>query len=107
MKCVLVLHNLGFAHLDIKPDNFIVNEDLTVSFIDFGFTSPLSEVMKKSVGTKLYLAPEISHHRAYVAGAADIFSLGKTIDIMMKTCSDPSEYNPLKSEFEFLVKAMT
>ena len=37
LKCIHVLHNSGFAHLDIKPDNFIINDDLSLSLIDFGY----------------------------------------------------------------------
>lgn len=34
---LVYLHALSYAHRDIKPDNIVVNEDLTVvKFIDFG-----------------------------------------------------------------------
>ena len=43
IKCVMVLHTLEIAHLDIKPDNFILNDDFSVSFIDFGHSQGLHE----------------------------------------------------------------
>ena len=81
------MHNLGYAHLDIKPDNFIVNDDKSISFIDFGFTNHLHQTIRKIVGTKSYLAPEIQPKRGFEAEKADIYALGKTINILMKANS--------------------
>jgi serine/threonine protein kinase len=37
VECVKWLHlKAGFSHLDIKPDNFVFKNDLTVALIDFG-----------------------------------------------------------------------
>ena len=33
IQCTQVFHNLKIAHLDIKPDNFIINDDCSISFI--------------------------------------------------------------------------
>ena len=91
LKCTFSLHNAGFTHLDIKPDNFIVNDDLTISFIDFGFMHDKNELVHSNVGTKGYLAPEIEHmsHSLGVSGEkVDVFALAITIRKILN-CNNP------------------
>ncbi len=71
-------HRLGVVHLDIKPDNLIVDESGVLKVLDFGIARVLnSEAMatRHIVGTLRYMSPE------QIAGdpldhRSDIFSLG-------------------------------
>ena len=36
LNCVALLHGLGLAHMDLKLENFIINDDFSISLIDFG-----------------------------------------------------------------------
>src|SRR5688572_15560440 len=71
-------HQSGVVHLDIKPDNLIVDESGVVKVLDFGIARVLSgEAMatRHIVGTLRYMSPE------QIAGEpldhrSDIFSLG-------------------------------
>src|SRR5687767_8905061 len=71
-------HRSGVVHLDIKPDNLIVDETGVVKVLDFGIARVLSSesiATKHVVGTLRYMSPE------QIAGdsvehRSDMFSLG-------------------------------
>ena len=85
MRCTLILHSYGMAHLDIKPENFIINDDLTISFIDFGHAQRIDSKIESIVGTKRYVAPEINYFKSQDVSSekADIYSLGATLYAIM------------------------
>jgi serine/threonine protein kinase len=72
------LHSRGVAHRDIKLDNIMLGERLTLKLIDFGFvTSTKSEKKSESiVGTIGYMAPELLCNLPYDAKKVDIFAMG-------------------------------
>jgi serine/threonine protein kinase len=47
------------AHLDIKPDNIMIKENLTLAFIDFAQAAPLNEQRTGVCGTDKYWPPEV------------------------------------------------
>ena len=54
------IHKQGVAHRDIKLDNIMVDENMNIKFIDFGFAARGNIYeLKEMYGTKSYLAPEI------------------------------------------------
>jgi serine/threonine protein kinase len=76
------LHEKGWVHRDIKPDNFLVNDENVVKLIDFNLTQkPAGALSKlfggrtKVQGTHSYMAPEQIRGQALDA-RADIYSFG-------------------------------
>ena len=77
------------SHLDIKPENFIINDDLTISFIDFGHAQKIDSKIDSIVETKRYVAPEISclNNEDISSEKADIYSLGITLHAIVYLAS--------------------
>ena len=77
------MHDKGWIHKDLKPDNILMNRSAEVRLIDFSLavrkSSAISKVFssKKGVirGTRTYLAPETIRKEG-ATPATDIYSLG-------------------------------
>lgn len=81
------IHNQGYAHRDIKPDNIMVTEDLVIKYIDFGLAcldqcrrEACTNTCKHRVGSLPYMPPEFFNGQFQgtltTAKAHDIWSLG-------------------------------
>lgn len=61
-KIIESLHNTyRLVHFDLKPDNFLVDNDENFSLCDFGFCAPFEEIIKPR-GTLGYIDPTIIHY---------------------------------------------
>ncbi len=85
-NCVKALHDLGFVHLDIKLENFVlVNKNpLILKLIDFGTAHPVCDVLKRldmTVGTRGYTGLEI--YRGQYNKKSDVWSLGVCLWILL------------------------
>jgi serine/threonine protein kinase len=70
------LHNEGYAHMDLKPENFLLNSE-GIKLIDFDVSQRIDDSKSRSVkGTLGYRAPEIARGDLQDTKAADIYSLG-------------------------------
>ncbi len=74
-------HEKGVIHLDLKPDNIMVSEDLSdLRVLDFGIGRALeSEGLMTGLsgaGTPYYMAPEQELGSADVDSRADVYALG-------------------------------
>ena len=77
------VHNRGFLHMDVKPDNIIVGVDGRPMLFDFGAARRMSvERPAEYVGTNVYSAPE-ECSLGSVGPGADIFSLAVMIYEML------------------------
>ncbi len=69
------IHQQGFVHLDLKPDNIRVREDGVVKLMDFGLMEVAGQALDAVRGTLMYLAPEVAKQDR-VDQRSDIYSLG-------------------------------
>lgn len=70
------LHERNIAHLDLKPDNILVDSDLNVKICDFGCCHTEFDKNKIKLGTLYYLAPELFSGKIIDIRAADIWAFG-------------------------------
>ena len=72
------MHQAGYVHCDIKPNNIIVSDRGVVKVIDLGQACPTHTVKKRIQGTPDYIAPE-QVLRLNITPQTDIFNLGATM----------------------------
>lgn len=73
------LHQSGYIHTDIKPNNLIIGEHGEVKIIDFGQSCPIGHVKGRIQGTPDYIAPEQVEKGIPLDQRTDIFNLGATL----------------------------
>lgn len=72
------MHQKGFVHCDIKPNNILFNPNGAIKVIDLGQSCKLGEIKKRIQGTPDYIAPE-QVRREHLSHRTDIFNLGATM----------------------------
>lgn len=82
------MHTSNIAHMDIKEDNFIINEKLEIKIIDFGISLEAREVdqdvpYEHAQGTFEYMSPECSYGLGYYGKEVDMWAFGVVIYHML------------------------
>lgn len=72
------MHQLGYAHCDIKPINILLTPSGDVKLIDFGQSCKIGTVKERIQGTPDFIAPEQVSRRP-ISIATDVFNLGATL----------------------------
>jgi len=72
------MHEAGYVHADIKPNNIMVTGPRQAKLIDFGQSCPKGTIKERIQGTPDYIAPEQVLRRA-ITPATDAFNLGATM----------------------------
>eukprot|EP00331_Platyophrya_macrostoma_P030684 CAMPEP_0176456364 /NCGR_PEP_ID=MMETSP0127-20121128/31241_1 /TAXON_ID=938130 /ORGANISM="Platyophrya macrostoma, Strain WH" /LENGTH=371 /DNA_ID=CAMNT_0017846303 /DNA_START=65 /DNA_END=1180 /DNA_ORIENTATION=+ len=87
LNAIEYLHDNGYCHLDIKPENLLLDERFNMKLCDFGFAAQFeknSKLVKTSCGTSGYFPPEAwKPAKGYDGTKADIFQLGIMLFIML------------------------
>lgn len=95
------MHQLGYVHLDVTPQNLFLTDDGDVKLIDFGiaqkaYVAPRREG-SKLLGTAAYISPEHGSGRV-VTPSSDIYSLGCVIFELVTGKRIFSEHGKLANE---------
>jgi serine/threonine protein kinase len=72
------MHQQGFVHCDIKPNNILINKGGAIKIIDLGQSCPIGTIKTRIQGTPDYIAPE-QVRRKTLGPKTDIFNLGATM----------------------------
>ena len=77
------LHETGFAHRDLKPDNIIVGPKSKIKLVDFGLSTDDNAKLRTTYcGSLAFAAPECILREPYLAPLADIWSAGVILYMM-------------------------
>jgi serine/threonine-protein kinase len=97
------MHNLGYAHCDIKPNNILRNDRGKVKVIDYGQSCKIGTVKERIQGTPDFIAPEQVARRP-ISVQTDVFNLGATLFWTLTNRHIPTLYTVnKKGENSFLL----
>ncbi len=72
------MHQAGYIHCDIKPNNILINGNGDIRIIDLGQACKIGTIKPRIQGTPDYIAPEQVQRRR-LDQRTDIFNLGATM----------------------------
>lgn len=72
------MHDRGYVHADMKPNNIIVCDGNVAKIIDLGQSCKIGTVKERIQGTPDYIAPEQVHRRA-ITPKTDIYNIGASM----------------------------
>ncbi len=72
------MHQQGFVHCDIKPNNILLSKSGSIKIIDLGQSCKIGTTKRRIQGTPDYIAPE-QVRRKPLGPKTDIFNLGATM----------------------------
>ena len=77
---VLFIHKMGYIHFDIKPTNFLVDENGKILLNDFCLSRPENDLdsFEEIEGDSIYLSLEV-FKKKNISQKSDLFSLGLSI----------------------------
>ena len=86
LNALAYLHKKNICHRDIKLENIIIDDSMSIKLIDFGFGIHVNSNEKKLnlfCGTPSYMAPEIVKKEDYYGPPADMWSAGVVLFNML------------------------
>ncbi len=101
-KGLSALHQAGYVHCDLKPNNILVGPDGTAKVIDFGQACKAGTIKERIQGTPDYIAPEQVKREA-VTFRTDVFNFGATLYWALAGRNFPTLFTLKKDENSFLL----
>ncbi|CAK4901248.1 unnamed protein product [Aphanomyces euteiches] len=102
VRGVAYIHSQGFAHRDLSLENVLLDENDTCRVCDFGLAAAIDTKHTQVVGKSFYMAPEVVSGMPYDAAAADVWSLGIMLFILITGAPLVEFADSRDSRFRFL-----
>jgi serine/threonine-protein kinase len=83
------MHERGFIHADMKPNNIVVSDDGKAKVIDLGQSCKRGTIKPRIQGTPDYIAPEQVHRRE-ITERTDVYNFGATMYWVMTRRNIPT-----------------
>ena len=83
LNAISSIHSANIAHLDIKCENILIDDDFNPIIVDFGFAEKDTGFLTEFRGTEGYAAPEIYTKLPFNGRSCDIFALGVVMFIVV------------------------
>ncbi|MFZ2314641.1 MAG: protein kinase [Gammaproteobacteria bacterium] len=99
------IHQRGIMHLDLKPENTLVDEEGDVEIIDFGLSMPMAYGGKCRHGTFQYMAPEVFTKKK-ISAQSDIFSLACIFRAIFNVSMTISFLDKMESQYRLRLDAI-
>lgn len=105
VKAIEYCHKNNICHRDIKLENILIDENLSLKLIDFGFAAIThkTKYLNFFCGTPSYMPPEIVLKKDYLGFQADIWCLGILLYTLLCGCF-PFRGNTEKDLYSNIVK---
>jgi serine/threonine-protein kinase len=103
---IKALHEMGYIHCDLKPNNILRDSNGQIKVIDFGQTAKIGTVKDRIQGTPDYISPEQVERRP-ITIQTDIYNFGATIYWALTGKTIPTQYTvSRKGEHSFLLDTL-
>lgn len=83
------MHERGYVHADMKPNNIVVSDNNVAKVIDLGQSCKVGTVKPRIQGTPDYIAPEQVHRRE-ITPRTDVYNFGATMYWVMTRKNVPT-----------------
>ena len=101
-KSLEALHQMGYVHCDLKPNNILVDAGGHVKVIDLGQACKIGTAKKRIQGTPDYIAPEQVKLQP-VTARTDVYNFGATLYWALTQKKLPTLYTIKRKENSFLL----